>query len=394
MLHKIFLKKNEERRLKAGHLWVYSNEIDIQKSPLKDCVPGELVALFSSSNKPLGVGYINPNTLLCVRLLSRDEHQAVDVNFFKEKIQNALALRSLLFSKPYYRLVYGESDFLPGVVIDRFGETVVIQINTAGMEALKDLLLDAVMQVLSPKVVVWRNDSGARAVEGLENYVSVAFGDTPETIQLEENGVSFQAPLLTGQKTAWFYDHRLNRARLENYVKGKRVLDVFSYLGAWGIQALKFGAKAVVSIDSSSDAIEQQRKNAELNQVQDQLQLITADAFQALKDLIKAGEKFDVVIVDPPAFIKRRKDIKEGMKAYFHLNDLALKLLNNSGLLVSASCSQHLEESDLLDLIRSSGLQNGYTLQVLERGHQGPDHPLHFSIPETEYLKALFIFKA
>ena len=391
MLPDLCLKKNEERRLRAGHLWVYSNEIDVQKTPLKEFVAGQLVRVLSHSGKALGLAYINPNTLLSARLISTNESQAIDVDFFREKIRRAISLREKLFSKPFYRLIFGEGDFLPGLVIDRFGDICVIQITTAGMESLKELILEALRQELSPKTVIWRNDSGARAAENLEPYVAVALGDAPEFIMLEENGVRFKAPLLTGQKTAWFYDHRDNRARLQNYVKEKRVLDVFSYLGAWGIQALKAGAREVVSIDSSASAIAEQRENAELNGVSAQLQTITADAFDALKNLIKDNEKFDVVIVDPPAFIKRRKDIKAGMKAYFHINDLALKLLSEGGLLVSASCSQHLEEADLVEIMRNIGLQQNRNLQLLARGHQAADHPIHLSMPETEYLKTLFI---
>lgn len=393
MLAELVLKKNEDRRLRSGHVWIYSNEIDTEKTPLKNFEPGALVRVLGSSGKYLGVAYINPNTLLCARLLTRNEEEIIDVHFFRQRINEALKLRESLFSKPYYRLVYGESDALPGVVIDRFAEIYVIQITTAGMEALKDYLLEAVLQELSPRVVVWRNDSSARMIENLESYVSVAFGEAPEYIVVEENGSQFQAPLLTGQKTAWFYDHRDNRARLQSWVKNKRVLDVFSYLGAWGIEALLAGAKEVVSIDSSKTAIEQQRKNAELNHVEDKVQLICEDAFQALKNLQAAGESFDVVIVDPPAFIKKRKDMKAGLKAYFHLNELALSLLKQSGILVSASCSQHLAEADLLNIIRTIGLQKSYPLNLLARGHQAADHPIHLSIPETEYLKALFVAK-
>ncbi len=387
----LYLKKNEERRLRAGHCWVYSNEVDTQKSPLKNFQPGELVKLFSYSGKCLGLGYINPNTLLCVRLLTSDEEQLIDIDFFRERIREANDLRQRLFAKPYYRLVYGESDLLPGVVIDRFNDILVVQITTAGMEVLKETLLQALIQELDPKVVVWRNDSGARAIENLDSYVEVAFGEAPEFIELEENGVRFVAPLLSGQKTAWFYDHRDNRARLRNYVAGKRVLDVFSYLGAWGLQMLDAGASEVVSIDSSAPAMAQQRRNAELNGVSEKLKILSDDAFGALKSLVKANEKFEVIIVDPPAFIKKRKDSKEGLKAYFHINDLALKLLAENGLLVTASCSQHLAEAELINIIRSVGLQQNRSLRLLARGHQAVDHPVHLSIPETEYLKALYV---
>ncbi len=394
MYPELYLKKNEEHRLQQGHPWVYSNEVDVHKTPLKNVQAGDLVQVLSHSGLFLGVGYVNPNTLLSVRVLTREAHQKIDLEFFKQKVRAALALRDSLFSRPYYRLIYGEGDDLPGVVVDRYGQVLVVQITTAGMEALKEMLLEALKQELSPATVVWRNDSSMRTLENLDSYVSIAWGEAPEFIELEENGVQFQAPVLSGQKTAWFYDHRDNRARLHSYVKGKRILDVFSYLGAWGIQALKQGAKEVVSIDSSAAAIEQQCRNAELNGVEDRLTLRCEDAFEALKDLQKTGEYFDVVVIDPPAFIKRRKDSKAGMKAYFHLNKLALGLLKSPGILVSASCSQHLSEESLLQIIRSVGFQQHYALRLLARGRSSWDHPMHLALPEMDYLKALFIVKS
>jgi 23S rRNA (cytosine1962-C5)-methyltransferase len=389
---KVFLRKSEERRLRAGHLWVYSNEIETKISPLKHFTAGELVTLCSSSGRPLGTGYINPNVLLCARLLTEQPDAAIDVAFFKHRIQQALALRLSFFDKPYYRLVYGESDGLPGVVIDRFGDTLVVQISTAGMEALRSHLIDALKAVIQPAHILLRADSSFRELEGLEKYTEIVHGAPPTLVSLEENGVKFTAPIFEGQKTGWFYDHRMNRANLRHIVMGKRVLDIFSYIGGWGIQAACFGAREVTCIDSSAKALEWVQQHSVLNQVEDKIQTIEQDAFDALNQLIQAGEKFDVVILDPPAFIKRRKDTEAGKQAYYRANALAMQLLSSGGILISASCSMHLAYSELIDIIRTTARQQQRTAHIVMQGHQSPDHPIHPAIVETDYLKSVMVF--
>ncbi len=385
------LKKNEDRRLRAGHCWIYSNEIDTAVTPLKSLEPGQPVEVFSDRQKLLGTGYVNPHSLISVRLVSRDHRHPLSGSLIVHRLKVALSLRERLYAKPFYRLVFGESDGLPGLVIDRFGDHLVIQITTAGMERLKAEILAAVVKVLRPAGVLFRNDSPARELEGLDRYVEDALGGWPEMLTVEEHGVRFSLPGEAGQKTGWFFDQAANRGRMIPYIKGKRVLDVCSYVGAWGVQAAVKGATEVICVDASSTALDTVDLNARENGVAEQVAGLHGDAFDALRELRQAHERFDVVLVDPPAFIKRKKDTKEGVLAYRRLNQLALQVLSKDGILVSSSCSHHMGAEALLHEIQQAARHTDRSLQLLERGFQAPDHPVHPAIPETAYLKAFYL---
>lgn len=385
----LLLKKNEDRRLRSGHLWVYSNEIDVSKTPLSTIAPGELVQIVASSGRKLGVGYANPQVLLCARLLVRDGEQ-VDPEFFARRIAAALAWRERYYDSPFYRMIYGESDGLPGLVVDRYGDVLVVQITTAGMAKWQSVIIDALQKVVNPTGILLHQDNPYRELEGLPIGEPDRIGEVPSTLQLTEHGVTFEIPLQDGQKTGWFYDQEPNRARLRHFVKGQRVLDVFSYLGAWGLQAAHFGASEVHCIDSSSKAIEALQNNARLNQMENKVQTECGDAFAALAELAASGKTFDVIILDPPALIKRRKDIKSGLAGYHHLNQLGMALLAPNGILISASCSLHLPLNDLTDALRRASIHLKRELQVIGFGHQGADHPIHPAISETEYLKVIY----
>ncbi|TBU75182.1 class I SAM-dependent rRNA methyltransferase [Phytopseudomonas daroniae] len=385
------LKANADRRLRAGHLWVYSNEIDVAATPLNAFQAGDQAILEAAGGKPLGIVALSPNNLICARLLSRDVKHVLDKSLLVHRINVALSLRERLFDKPCYRLVYGDSDLLPGLVVDRFFDILVVQLASATMERHKDDVLAALIQVLKPSGILLKNDSAARDAEGLERYVDTAFGVVPEWVALEENGVKFEAPVIAGQKTGWFYDHRMNRARLAPYVQGKRVLDLFSYIGGWGVQAAAFGASEVFCVDASAFALDGVERNATLNGFAEKVTCVEGDVFAALRELKSAEERFDVVIADPPAFIKRKKDIKNGEAAYRRLNETAMRLLNKDGILVSASCSMHLEEDNLQNILLTSARHLDRNIQLLERGAQGPDHPVHPAIGETCYIKSLTV---
>ncbi|OHC12801.1 MAG: SAM-dependent methyltransferase, partial [Pseudomonadales bacterium GWC1_66_9] len=300
------LKANAERRLRAGHLWVYSNEVDVLATPLTAFQAGDQAILEAAGGKTLGIVALSPNNLICARLISRDLKHPLDKSLLVHRINVALSLRERLFDAPCYRLVYGDSDLLPGLVVDRFGDHLVVQLASAAMERHKDAVVEALVQVLRPAGILFKNDSSARDAEGLGRYVETGFGVMPEWVALEENGVKFEAPVQGGQKTGWFYDHRLNRARLAPYVKGKRVLDLFSYVGGWGVQAAAFGATEVMCVDGSALALDGVERNAALNGVAEKMTCVEGDVFEALKELKAAEERFDVVIADPPAFIKRK----------------------------------------------------------------------------------------
>lgn len=388
-LPNLILKSQADRRLKMGHLWIYSNEVDTDQSPLKNFTMGQQVLVCSQSGKPLAIALVNPNGLICARVINRDVEHPLNKSLLVHRIKQALALREMVFTQAYYRLIFGDSDLLPGLVVDRFGDYLVVQIASAGMELVKGEIIEALVQVIKPKGILLSNDHSARALENLPEYTEVVYGDVPEYVELIENDTKFLAPVHGGQKTGWFYDHRVNRAQMQQYIKGKRVLDVFSYIGGWGIQAAKAGAAEVICVDASESALEGVARNAELNDL-DNVSGIHGKAIDVLKHLIAENEQFDVVVLDPPAFIKRKKDQKSGEAAYRHINELAMRLLGRDGILVSASCSMHLAKDTLLEIVRASGRHLDRHVQILGQGGQGPDHPVHPAIPETDYLKAVF----
>jgi 23S rRNA (cytosine1962-C5)-methyltransferase len=383
------LKKNEERRLRAGHLWVFSNEVDVARTPLNDFEPGEPVEIQDSRGAPVGSGYVNPRSLICARLVSRSARRHLDAGLLRDRLARALALREEIFrGAPFYRLAFGESDGLPGLVVDRFGDVLVAQITTAGMERVREEVLGVLEELVAPAGVLWRNDTSSRTLEGLDLYLGTAAGQVPDEVEIEENGVRFIVPVAGGQKTGWFYDHRQNRERMTRYVPGRRVLDLFSYVGGWGVQAAAAGAAVVLCVDSSEPALAGAARSAALNGVDERVRTRQGDAFETLRELRADGERFDTVILDPPAFIKRRRDAQQGEKAYQRINRLALDLLSPNGTLISASCSFHLSRDALLSVLLHASRDAGRDLQILEEGHQAADHPVHPAIPETSYLKA------
>lgn len=389
-LARLRLNKNEDRRLRAGHVWVFSNEVDTAVTPLAQFEPGQPVLIEDANGHALGTGYVNPHALICARLVSRHSEHVLDQSLITHRLNVALGLRERLYDAPYYRLAFGDSDGLPGLVIDRYGDLAVAQITTAGMERLKNEIAAALAKVIRPSALLFRNDSSARELEGLPRYVETAFGEVPESVTLEENGTRFALSPTTGQKTGWFYDQRPNRARLRRYVRGMKVLDVFSYLGAWGIEAAAAGAESVLCIESSQRAAEAIRANADLNGVGGRVSALHEDAFEALRDLRAARERFDVVVLDPPAFIKRKKDLREGTQAYQRVNQMAMQVLAKDGLLVSCSCSYHMPRDVLVGVLLRTSRHLDRFLALVEEGHQGPDHPVHPAIPETSYLKCFF----
>lgn len=386
----LYLKKNEDARLRRGHLWIFSNEIDVQRSPLNAFAAGDLAQIHGHDGKPLGIAYVNPATLIAARLLSRNSTLKIGPAFFKNRIGTSLRLRERLFDKPFYRLVFGESDGLPGLVVDRFGAVLSVQITTAGMERQQQALLETLQELLAPQAIVLKNTSSQRQLEGLESYCAVVFGALPDTLTIEENGAHFHIDIVGGQKTGWYYDHRASRAQTAQLARGQRVLDLFSYSGAWAVPAALGGATEVTCVDSSAEALALATANAALNGVQERIRCVQSDVFEFLKLARENQQRYDVVILDPPALIKRKKDFKQGFEAYRRLNHLALQLLAPEGFLVSASCSQHLSRDNLHDILRSSARHIDRHIRFIAQSGQGPDHPAHPAIPESEYLKTFF----
>jgi 23S rRNA (cytosine1962-C5)-methyltransferase len=384
------LKRNEDKRLRAGHLWVFSNEVDTAATPLTSFTPGAAVRIVNHREAFVGYGCINPQALICARILSRNADIPVGHTLLVKRLRSALALRQRLYADDCYRLVFGESDGLPGLVLDRYGDVIVGQIATLGMELMRADIETAIQEVIAPRVLVWKNDSSARDLEGLPHEISTAGGaEVPPHVEVVEAGSRLQAPLADGQKTGWFYDQTGNRERLRRYLpKGARVLDVCSYVGAWGLTALHHGAASATCVDSSQAALDWVQRNAAANGLQ--VTTHRGDAFAALDQLRAAGERFDVVIVDPPAFIKRRRDLPQGEAAYRKINQLAMRMLGDDGLLVSCSCSWHLPQESMPAIVQAAASLIEREARILEFGGQSPDHPVHPAIPETRYLKAVF----
>jgi 23S rRNA (cytosine1962-C5)-methyltransferase len=389
----LFLRRGADRRLRGGHLWIYSNEIDTARNPLGNFTAGDLVVVRDAAGGLLGSAYMEPQSLICGRVYAPGQALDFDRELIEHRLTTALSGRQMAFDKPFYRLVYGDSDTLPGVVIDRFGDYLVVQCNNAGIERYREQLVAALVAVLQPRGILLRGDSRLRREQGLSADAEVVHGEVPPHVELEENGVRFLAPVFEGQKTGWFYDHRMSRARLAAWVAGRSVLDVYSYTGGWGVQAAAFGASEVICLDSSAQALEGVAANAGLNNLRDRVTTLRGSAPETMSSLQQQGSSFDVVILDPPAFVQRKKDLKKGITAYRRINELGLKLLNPGGLLVSASCSMHLSRADLMAAIQQAAVRAGCQLRVVEQGAQGPDHPIHPAIPETEYLKAVFARK-
>lgn len=386
----LVLRKREERRLLTGHMWVYANEVDTARTPLSALTPGQKVSILNHQGRWIGSGYANPHSLICARIVSRDRGHPFGASLITHRLNVALGFRDRLHDDPYYRLVYGEGDGLPGLIVDRYGDTAVVQISTAGMEACRDEVIGAINKTLRPRGILLRCDNEIRRLEGLNLYVD-AIGEVPEHIELEEHGARFRFRPRSGQKTGWFYDQRDNRARMLPLWPGRRVLDVCSYVGAWGVQAARHGAATVLCLDSSQGALDLAAENAARNDPGGPLETMRADAFQGLKQLRAGRREFDIVVLDPPAFIKRRKDLRNGCEAYQRLNQAALQLLSRDGLLVTCSCSFHLERGNFLEIVSRAARHIDRNVQVLAEGGQAMDHPWLAAMPETRYLKCLLL---
>lgn len=384
-LQTLQIQPSADKRLKAGHLWVYANEVATQ---LKSYAPGEWVNIITTDGYPIGTGYVNPHSLIAVRLVTR-RTTGIDENFFYDRIERAIdKRRSLLNDMSVGRMVYGESDGLPGLVIDRYDRYVVIQVLTAGMEKKLDDILDAVDRTLSPDAVILRNDASSRKLEGLELTSRIVRGSARANVTIE--GIRYELDLLDGQKTGFFLDQRFNHTLTRGRVDGKRVLDMFCYVGAWSLQAGKSGASYVLGVDSSTLAVESSRRHAVDNGLP-MCEFRQADAFDALKSINEAQETFDVVILDPPAFAKSRAEVKDAIRGYREINRRAAKALTDGGMLVTCSCSHVIEPETFRNTVLQAVTSAGRSAWLIEQRSQSPDHPILLSMRETEYLKCLVL---
>jgi 23S rRNA (cytosine1962-C5)-methyltransferase len=386
----IWLKKNEDRRINSGHSWVFSNEIEPSRSRIESCEPGVTVEVRSDRDRFLGYAMVNPHSLICARLLSRVEGVLPDEAWLQMRILKANETRKRLGFKEHYRMVFGESDSLPGLIADRYGPVLVVQTATAWMEQRLGVLIEGFKSIDGIEQIVLKNDSRARAVEGLEMYVKPVVGELPSHLRVVEEDRSFEISISAAQKTGWFYDQRFNRQQFLPLIPMMgEALDVCSYAGGWAVALAKRGGR-VTAIDASQVAIDHAIANGRLNDVE--IAGIKGDAFEVMQGLIDAGRTFDTVVVDPPAFIQRRKDEHTGLAAYRKLNQMAIQLLNPEGYLISCSCSYHLATEMLPPIINRAAQFSARRVQIVAQGGQSPDHPVHPAIPETRYLKALLAY--
>jgi 23S rRNA (cytosine1962-C5)-methyltransferase len=383
----IKLLPGRQKRLKTGHPWIYSNEM-AKSAEARELPPGSVVSIKGDDGVFHGLAHFNPHSLVCARILSRREDDVLDAAFFEGRLRRALDLRLRFFTTPFYRLVHAEADGLPGLIVDRYGDTVVLQFNTAGMDRARDDILAAVEAVLEPKRIVIRNDSPAREREGLTLGVEI-IGDNDGLCEIEENGVRFVTDLQQGQKTGWFFDQRENRRFVAALSKGRRVIDFYSHSGGFGLQAAVGGAATVAMVDSSSLALDLAMQSAALNNVADKCSTIKAEVFEEMARQAKAGEAYDVVIADPPAFVKSKKDQHAGERGYRKLARLAAALAAPGGLLFLASCSHNVAPESFAKLV-AAGLRDARrTGRILRASGADVDHPVHPNLPESGYLKAL-----
>ena len=381
------LMAGRHKRVRGGYPWVYSNEV-VMDATAKKLAPGALVRLEAGNGEPLGVAMFNPRTLISARLLDRNCDRVIDRTFLIDKVTAAVSLRERLYPGGYYRLIHAEADGLPGLIVDRYGGLCVIQANTAGMDRMLSDLVAALEAVLEPTCIVLRNDSNARELEGLKEDVRVAKGALDGLTEIFEYGIPYLADMRTGQKTGWFYDQRDNRALVARMASGARVLDGYAYIGGFGIGCARAGASAVTILDRSAPALDLAMQSARRNGVEDRCSATRAEVFPELERLAAAGERFDIVIVDPPAFVKSRKDLQAGVRGYRKLARLAAPLVERGGLLFIASCSHNVDRPTFDEQVARGVEDADRSARILFEGGAGLDHPVHPALPETAYLKA------
>lgn len=382
---RLILRPGHDRRLRAGHPWIFSNEIDRIDGIPND---GDAVVVFSSRGDCLGSAYYNPHSLIAGRLLSRLQESIDTVDFFRQRIAAALDYRRRLYGeRTTLRLVHGEGDGLPGLVVDRYDSVLSIQLLTLGMERRRQLILQALLELLAPAAIVARNDVSVRELEGLPLGVELLHGELPAEVVAEENGLFFRIDVTGGQKTGHFLDQKENHLALRGRVEGQRVLDLFCYSGSWAAHAARFGAREVIGVDISAGALALAAENARRNDLQSVCSFQRADVFDLLRDWGKAGEKFDTVVLDPPAFVKSKKKLPEAMRGYLTINRRAMELVAPGGTLFTCSCSHHLQREVFVDLLRQAAAQAGREARLLELRGQSFDHPVLLACPETDYLK-------
>lgn len=384
----VLLKPGKESRLSSGHLWVYAGEIARLDGDPDD---GGIVDVRSSRGRWLGRGYFNRRSTLTVRLLTT-RPEVIDRAFFLRRLEDALRYRSRMNGDTNaLRLVFGEGDFLPGLIVDRYGEVVVIQTLALGMDTRKAMFVELLDELLRPAAIYERNDAGARRLEGLESRAGWVRGERDPLVEIHEGAARFLVDVARGQKTGFFLDQRENRAAVATAVRDAEVLDAFCYTGAFAVHAALAGAKRVTGIDISDEAVSLARQHAVTNGAGDACSFSVGNVFDALRRLVSTGTRYDAVILDPPAFAKTKESLPRATAGYKEINLRALKLLRPGGLLVTCSCSHHVDEALFTEIVASASADARRPVRLMERRGQARDHPVHPAMPETRYLTCLLL---
>ncbi len=387
----IRLQPQKHRRVVAGHPWIYSNEI-VMDAAAKGLPRGSIVAFYAHDQRFLGIGSFNPHTLIAGRLFTSNLVDELDEEWFGKRIEDALALRTRLVPCPYYRLIHAEADGLPGLIVDRFGDVLSVQLNTAAMDCLWPVIEKALRRLINPKTIVLRNDAFGREIEGLSRETKFLGADVSGAIPIVENGLTYFADVCEGQKTGWFFDQRDNHALVAKYAaNAETMLDLYTHAGGFAIAAAKAGSKRVIGVDSSEPALELARKAALSNGLENRCEFVRNDVFENLETRISAKETFDVVVADPPAFVKSRKDLASGSRGYRKLAKLAASVTRNGGFLFIASCSHNMELPVFIEQVAAGLNDSGKKGKILHTCFAAPDHPVHPNLPESAYLKGLLL---
>ncbi|MDY4517458.1 MAG: class I SAM-dependent rRNA methyltransferase [Candidatus Spyradocola sp.] len=377
-----YLKPTRERRVEQGHPWVFRSDIDRVE---KTANPGDVVDLHAARGKFLGRAYYNPASMITLRMLTRED-EPIDRDFFYRRVQRAYDYRKAFCDIDSCRLIYGESDFLPALIVDKFADVCVMQSLALGIDRYKDVLCDAIMDITGCRGIYQRDDVPVRELEGLPLETGFLRGEFDTTVEMRENGIRFLVDVAHGQKTGFFLDQKENRASLAPIVRGKQVLDCFTHTGSFALHAAKFGAEHVTGVDISEDACAIARKNAELNEL-DNVDFVAENAFDLLRRCYDEKTHYDVIILDPPAFTKTRQAVEGALRGYKEINLRAMKILPPGGFLVTCSCSQHVSEQAFTEMLLNAARDAHRQVRIVEERTQGKDHPILLGAPETRYLK-------
>lgn len=390
----VTLKKGEGRILKSGGMWVFDNEIAKMEGNFEN---GDMITIHDFDGYPMGQGFINLNSKIRVRLMTRDVSREIDRDFLYERVKNAWEYRKKVVDTGSCRLIFGEADFLPGLVVDKFSDVLVVESLALGIDRLKEQIIEILKEILRQdgievRGVYERSDAKVRQNEGMERVKGFIGKEFDTNVQIEENGVKYLVDVKDGQKTGFFLDQKYNRLAIQKLCKGARVLDCFTHTGSFALNAAVAGAREVTGVDASELAVEQASKNAILNGVQDRAKFICRDVFELLPELEKKGEKYDVVILDPPAFTKSRSSIKNAVKGYREINLRAMKLVKDGGFLATCSCSHFMSYELFTETIGQAARNVHKRLRQVEFRTQAPDHPILWAADESYYLK-FYIFQ-